>query len=87
MGTPFMIRALTVPPETVQGVVGAAPPRVLVVWPGVLTVEAVMTGVEFQYRRFAGDGRALVYVATVNFEEILDTRITSEQLRQAGEGA
>jgi hypothetical protein len=73
------LRALTVPPE---GVAATAPPRTLFIWPGVLTVEAVLTGVEFQYRQFGADGRALVYAANVSFEEILDVRVTSEALRE-----
>lgn len=76
------LRALTVPPAGTEGVLATAPPRVLVLWPGVLTVECVVASVEFQYRQLAVDGRVLVYSATVTFEEILDTRVTSEQLRQ-----
>ncbi|WP_228560082.1 MULTISPECIES: peptidoglycan-binding protein [Myxococcus] len=76
------LRALTVPPAGTEGVLATAPPRVLVLWPGVLTVECVVASVEFQYRQLAVDGRVLVYTATVTFEEILDTRVTSEQLRQ-----
>jgi len=76
------LRALTVPPEATEGVAATAPPRALFIWPGVLTVEAVLTGVEFQYRQFGNDGRALVYAANVNFEEILDVRVTSEALRE-----
>jgi len=76
------LRALTVPPEATEGVAATAPPRTLFIWPGVLTVEAVLTGVEFQYRQFGNDGRALVYAANVNFEEILDVRVTSEALRE-----
>ena len=63
-------------------IAATAPPRTLFIWPGVLTVEAVLTGVEFQYRQFGNDGRALVYAANVNFEEILDVRVTSEALRE-----
>jgi hypothetical protein len=48
----------------------------------VLTVEAVLAGVEFQYRQFGVDGEVLVYTATVTFEEILDARVTSEELRE-----
>ena len=44
------VRALTVPPEGTEDVAGTAPPRVLVVWPEVLTVEAVVTDVALQYR-------------------------------------
>ncbi|MBU8901069.1 peptidoglycan-binding protein [Corallococcus sp. H22C18031201] len=76
------LRALTVPPQGTRGVLATAPPRVLVLWPGLLTVECVVASVEFQYRQLAVDGRALVYTATVTFEEVLDTRVTSEQLRQ-----
>ena len=76
------LRALTVPPEGTEGVVATAPPRTLLVWPGVITVETVVTGVEFQYRQIAVDGTVLVYAATVSFEEILDVRVTAEQLRE-----
>ena len=75
------LRALTVPPEATEGVAATAPPRTLFIWPGVLTVEAVLTSVEFQYRQFGVDGRALIYVASVGFEESLDVRVTSEALR------
>lgn len=76
------IRALTVPPFGTEGVVDTAPPRTLFIWPEVITVETVVTDVEFQYRQVAIDGRALVYAATVTFEEILDVRVTSEELRE-----
>jgi len=76
------LMALTVPPEALESVVSAAPPRVLVVWPRVLTIECVLGSVEFHYRQFATDGQVLVYTASVSFEEILDVRITSEDRRR-----
>ena len=76
------LRALTVPPEGTEDVAGTAPPRVLIVWPKVVTVEAVVTEVEFQYRQLAVDGTVLVYTATVGLEEVLDTRVSSEELRE-----
>jgi hypothetical protein len=76
------IRALTVPPSGTESVVDTAPPRTLFIWPEVITVETVVTDVEFQYRQVAIDGRVLVYSATVTFEEILDVRVTSEELRE-----
>ena len=76
------LRALTVPPAGTEDVAGTAPPRVLVIWPNVITVEAIVTDVELQYRQLALDGTVLVYAATVGFEEILDVRVTSEQLRE-----
>ncbi len=75
------LRALTVPPKAMEGVPATCPPRTLVVWPGVLTIETVLTDLEFQYKQFALDGSVLVYTATVSFEEILDLRATSEERR------
>ena len=69
------------PPEGTEGVPAPAPPRVLFIWPEVVTVECVVASVEFQYKQLAVDGRVLVYTATVTFEEILDARVTSEELR------
>jgi hypothetical protein len=79
-----LLRALTVPPAGTEGVPATAPPRVLVIWPEVLTVECVLASVEFQDKQLGVDGRVLVYTATVGFEEILDARVTSEGAR--GEG-
>lgn len=76
------LRALTVPPAATEGVTATAPPRVLFVWPGVLTLESVLASVEFHYKQFANDGSVLVYTAVVGFEEILDARVTSEELRE-----
>ncbi len=77
------LRALTVPPEGTEGVPGTAPPRVLLIWLGVVTVECVVGSVEFQYKQLAVDGTVLVYAASVTFEEILDARVTSEVFRVA----
>ena len=76
------VRALTVPPEGTEGVADTAPPRTLFIWPEVLTVETVVADVEFQYRQLSVDGEVLVYAATMTFEEILDARVTSEDLRE-----
>ncbi len=76
------LRALTVPPAGTEGVLATAPPRVLVVWPNVLTIECVVASIDFQYRQLAVDSSVLVYAAAVTFEEILDTRVTSETLRR-----
>jgi hypothetical protein len=69
------LRALTVPSSDML-----APTRALIIWPGVLTVETVLTDLEFQYRQFAADASVSVYTAVCGFEEILDVRITAEQV-------
>jgi hypothetical protein len=52
----------------------SAPPRVLVVWPNVLTLEGVLSDVDFRYVTLAADGSVLAYVATCSFEEVLELR-------------
>jgi hypothetical protein len=76
------LRALTVPPAGTKGVADTAPPRTLFLWPKVITIETVITDLEFQFRQFASDGSVLVYQATCTFEEISDVRMTSESLRK-----
>ena len=76
------LRALTVPPASTEGVLPTAPPRVLVIWPKVLTLECIIASVDFQYRQFAVDSTLLAYAASVTFEEVLDRRVTSEDLRR-----
>jgi hypothetical protein len=71
------LRALTVPVMGTETVAATAPPRVLLIWPEVLTVECVVNTVEFQYRQFGAEGRVSVYTATVGFEAILDVRVAS----------
>lgn len=72
------LRALTLPRQGADSVMHGAPPRTLFIWPRVITIETVLTSLEFQYRQLAVTGSVLVYAATVNFEEILDTRVTSQ---------
>ena len=67
---------LTVARPGSETVLATAPPRVLVVWPKVLTIECVIASVEFNYRQFASDGALLVYTANVSFEAVLDVRAT-----------
>ncbi len=76
------LRSLTVPKESTQTVIETAPPRTLIIWPQIITVEAIVTSLEFKYKRIAIDGNILIYTATVSFEEILDVRVTSENLRE-----
>ncbi len=47
---------------------GATPARVLILWPGTLNIEAVLTGAEFRYTRFSALGGVLMYTAEVSFE-------------------
>ena len=78
--------SFTAPSEMGQGILGGAPPRILLIWPApVFSVECVVTKLRFEYQRFATRTAELLrYVATVSFEEIRDERLTSEDLRVMG---
>ena len=54
----------------------------LVIWPNVVTIECVVASVDFQYRQLAVDSTLLAYAASVTFEEVLDRRVASEDLRR-----
>lgn len=63
---------------------GGAPPRLLVVWPNVLSMTAVIDSIDFKYKMFDADLNLKRMVASVKFIEIRDTRITSEEVRLNG---
>jgi hypothetical protein len=49
----------------------SAPPTVLFVWPKVLSMECVLSEVEFRYQAFGAEGDLLMYTATCTLEEVL----------------
>ncbi len=75
------VRSLTVPMGAGQSVASTVPPRTLFIWPGVITMETIVSDLEFHYRKFSATGDLLVYTAVCSFEEILDSRVTSEDRR------
>ena len=74
------LQSLTVPRGNAGDIVGGSPPRVLFIWPNVVSLVCVVRNVRFRHLRFARDGSVLVYVATVTFSEIRDARMTSEEV-------
>jgi hypothetical protein len=65
------LAALVVPVATAP----SAPPHVLFMWPGLLSIEAIVATVDLEYRQFASDGSALVFAATLALEEVLEARV------------
>lgn len=63
---------------------GSGPPRVLVVWPNVLTMTCVARSYRVQHTRFNTLGTTVEYGATMGFEEHRNKRITSEEVRLLG---
>ena len=63
------LQKLTLP----SGAAGAtkAPPSVLLVWPGLVTIEAVVTSYGVEYRDIGIDGQPLLTIATLAFEAVM----------------
>lgn len=79
------LMSLCYPSASADSIATGAPPRVLVVWPNVMSFQAVVAGnVQFRHTQFATDGRSLRYTATLPLEEIRDFRLTSEDVRRQG---
>ena len=78
------LQALTVPPGGAEDVVGGAPARALLIWPGVISLTCVLTRLDIQYEMFDLFGDVLIYRARTTFEEVREVRITSEDMRIQG---
>lgn len=72
-------------PAAERGLVSSgAPPRVLVVWPGTLYMTTVLTSLTITNARFNYQGSVVVSTMALQFEEIRDVRITSEEVQSFG---
>jgi hypothetical protein len=78
------LASLCYPSEGASSIRDGAPPRVLVVWPTLLSMTCVIGSVVFRNQSFGADLRLTRMVASVDFEEIRDVRLTSEEVRLRG---
>lgn len=75
------LKSLCYPRANAENVVGGAPPRVLLVWPRMLSLTCVVRQVNFTHEHFNRYGQARVTRGTLKLEEIRDVRISSEEVR------
>ncbi len=61
-----------------------APPRLLFIWPQMISLTAVMLNVEFRYQRFSATGVPIEFVASVSIEEVRDFRLFVEDVLNDG---
>jgi len=78
------VQALTVPGFGADDINSGQTPRVLFVWPQVMSLTCVVQDAGCEYREFDMGGAVLVYVVSVSFAEIRDLRMYSEELRIFG---
>lgn len=74
------IRELLYPRNAGNVETGGAP-RVMMVWPGFITIQAVLTKANFSYSRFNKMGAPCTMVVDVELEEIRDTTRLSEEVQ------
>lgn len=67
-----------------DAIVGGAPPRALVVWPGVLSLTAKLTQLNINNQRFNRHAEVVQFTANCQFEEMRNVRFTSDDARRLG---
>jgi hypothetical protein len=78
------LQSLCYPRRGAEDVAGGGPPRALFVWPKVIALTCVLTGISLKYGRFALDGTPTQFSAKVTLEEIRDVRLLSEDVLADG---
>lgn len=78
------LQSLCYPRRGADDVVGGGPPRALFVWPGVVSLNCVVTALSLKYGRFNLEGTPVQFTAKVTLEEIRDVRLLSEEVLADG---
>jgi hypothetical protein len=63
---------------------GGQAPRVLFVWPNLVSLTSVISDLSFKYERFAFSGAPTRYKVKIKLEEIRDVRLYGEDVRDEG---
>lgn len=68
-------------PRAVQSQrVGGGPPKLLVVWPGMLSLVCYMTGLKINHASFNSEAQSVLMEASVTFEECPDRLMTMDHI-------
>lgn len=78
------LHSLCYPTRGADAIVSGAPPRALVVWPGVLSMSTKITQLRVKNQRFNNLGQVVQFTADCTFEEMREVRWTSEDARTFG---
>lgn len=76
--------SLMYPRRSAQDIMGAGPPRVLVVWPNFITLTCVLVDLSKDYKRFNLSGQPLQVDVSIDCDEIRDVRLPSEEVAEKG---
>lgn len=78
------LMSLCYPSIAAQGVRTGGPPRVLFIWPQLVSMTCKLANLKIKHSKFDTRGRPMVFTATMDLEEIRDVRLTSEDVRFSG---
>lgn len=77
--------SLCYPSAQAADVLGGAPPKVLFLWPGKVSIVAVIKGqLQFSHKQFNRKMRTTLMTVSLTLEEARITRLTSEEVRVSG---
>lgn len=71
-------------PHAGETVVEGAPSRLLFVWPGMVALSVILTGLRIRHTRFNREGKSVQFVASLSLEEIRDARLLPEDILDFG---
>ncbi|HET9621803.1 MAG TPA: peptidoglycan-binding protein [Kofleriaceae bacterium] len=78
------LQSLCYPRRGAQDVLDGGPPRVLFLWPTVVSLTCVVASLGFKYSRFNLEGTPVQFTAKLSLEEIRDVRLVSEDVLATG---
>ena len=78
------LMSLCVAREGARAVRDGGPPRILFIWPQMISLTTKITNLQLQHTKFNVRGASTIYSAKFDLEEIRDARLTSEQVRTFG---
>lgn len=78
------LMALCYPRLATSLVEGGGAPRALFVWPNFISISAVVTQLRFRYERMSKAGPPTIMVVDCTLEEIRDSLLVSEDVRDNG---
>ena len=76
----LLLLAWCYPRAVAADIIGGAAPRILVTWPGMLSLEAVLRDVNITHQRFNKWGQSVHYTASITLEEATDVLLNYESV-------
>jgi hypothetical protein len=76
--------AFCYPKRGAVNITDAGPPRILVVWPRLLSMTCVLKKFKTTFKKFNADGEPLFWEVDMSFRAIRDVRITGDEVEAQG---